>query len=118
MRTDLMEKGVDIDRLENEGRLRFSAEEDPLDGRKDLLQQLVEEQAEAGRTLWVSFDWSKSVDLGIALEQQTALADLTNASQFVVKTAVLESAIEGWAPATLRRTQATHSGTIWLSEAA
>ncbi len=117
LRTDFMRKGVDVGRLEGEGRFRFSAEKDPLDGRKDLLQKLVEEQAEEGRTVWVSFDWSKSVDLDTALEQQAALSEVIDTSQLVVKTAVLESAIESWAPATLRRAQATHAGTVWLSEA-
>jgi excisionase family DNA binding protein len=117
LRTDLMRKGLEVDRLEKAGRLRFSAEKDPLEGREALLRELVEQQAEEGRTVWISFDWSKSVDLETALDQQAALMDLVYASRLVVKTAVLENAIETWAPATLRRAQATHSGTIWLSEA-
>lgn len=117
LRADLVNKGVDVGRLEREGRMRFSAEEDPLEGREELLNELVEEQAKDGRALWVSFDWSKNVDLETALEQQAALTDLIDSSQLVVKTAVLEDAIESWAPATLRRAQATHSGAIWLSEA-
>lgn len=117
MRADLARKGVEVDRLEREGRFRISAEKDPRDGREQLLRELVEDRAEEARPLWVSFDWSEEVDLETALGQQAALANLIDTSRLAVKTAVLEKAIEGWEPATLRRAQATHSGTIWLSEA-
>ena len=65
--------------------------------------------------MWASFNWVLQVDLETALEQQKSLADLVGAQQLVVKTAALEEAIEEWS-SSLRRAQASHSGTILAYE--
>ncbi len=51
------------------GRFLMRPEEDPLDGREEVLGRLVEEKASDGLTVWASFDWAMQVDLGTALEQ-------------------------------------------------
>ena len=66
--------------------------------------------------MWASFNWVLQVDLETALEQQKSLADLVGAQQLVVKTAALEEAIEEWSSWSLRRAQASHSGTILAYE--
>ena len=52
-----------------------------------------------------------------ALDQQEALTEFADANQLVVKTGVLEKVTDGWPGEELRRAQAAHAGTIWLSEA-
>ena len=51
-----------------------------------------------------------------AFGQQERLSDFVENTQLVVKTAVLEEALDQWPGADLRRAQVLHSGTIWLSE--
>ncbi len=58
-----------------------------------------------------------SVDLDVALKQQEKLAKFIDARQLVVKTAVLETVMDNWTPATQRQLQTRYSGTMWLSEA-
>ncbi len=115
LRAGLDSNGLDVARLEEEGRFRFAVEPDP-NARAQALRRLLDEE-EGGRSIWVSFDWAKQIDLGTALRQQEALAELIEAAQIVIKTVVLERVADGWPPATQRRAQALHSGTIWLSEA-
>lgn len=57
-----------------------------------------------------------SVDLDVALKQQEELAKFIDARQLVVKTALLERAIDNKTPATQRQLQTRYSGTMWLSE--
>lgn len=92
----LEENGLEVRRLEGEGRFRFVSERDPLRGRPEALRRLMREEMDSGRTLWASFDWTEAVDLETALGQQEALADFVDASQLVVKTAVLEEVSEEW----------------------
>ena len=117
LRIELERNGLDVRRLEEEGRFRFSAEHDPLNGRAHALRQLVAEEAASGRSIWVSFDWAKQVDPATALRQQEALSEVIEGAQLVVKTALLEQVADDWPTATHRRVQTLHSGTIWLSEA-
>jgi hypothetical protein len=91
-------------------------EEDPLEGREEVLGRLVEERASKGRTVWASFNWVKQVDLDTALEQQERLTEIVDARQLVVKSAALEEAIDEWSSAELRRAQSSHSATILASE--
>jgi len=108
--------GLEVGRLE-EGRFRLSPEHGPLDDRSNLLNQLLAEEADSGRSVWASFNWAEHVDLEAALRQQEALTELVEANQLVVKTAVLEKVADGWPPKAQRRARESHRGTIWLSEA-
>jgi excisionase family DNA binding protein len=116
LRAELDRNGLDVARLEEEGRFRFVLEPEPS-GRAEALRGLLDEEAGGGRTIWVSFDWTQQVDLEEALRQQEAVTELVEDGQLVVKTALLERVADDWPPATQRRAQALHSGTIWLSEA-
>lgn len=116
LRRDFKDAGLEVQRLEEEGRLRFINEEDPAK-RNDLLMRLLEEDSENGQdrgTLWVSFDWSEQLSLEEALEHQEKISQITS-RRLVVKTAALEEAIDTWPPALLRQAEVTHSGQIWLS---
>jgi excisionase family DNA binding protein len=116
-RTILERHGLEVRRLEEEGRFRLSQERGPLDERRELLERLVKEEADSGRTVWTSFNWAEHVDLEAALRQQDAWTELLGANQLVVKTAVLEEVADGWPAKAQRRARESHTGTIWLSEA-
>jgi excisionase family DNA binding protein len=113
LRADLEDWGLEVERLEDEGRLRFIAEENPEE-REALLKHHLEENSADGSTLWASFDWSKQMSLERALKQQEAISKITSGN-LVVNTVALEEAIDDWPPAILRRAQVVHSGQIWLS---
>ncbi|HEX2109506.1 MAG TPA: helix-turn-helix domain-containing protein [Rubrobacteraceae bacterium] len=117
LRAEFKRNGLDVERLEDEGRFRFSAEHDPLSGRADTLERLMAEEATSGRTVWASFDWVKQVDMDVALKQQEQLAKVADAGQLVVKMGVLEQVLDDWPPATQRQLQTRYAGTMWLSEA-
>jgi excisionase family DNA binding protein len=108
--------GLEVDRLEREGRFLTRAEEDPLYGRGDALGRLIEEEAGEGRTVWASFDWARQVDLSTALEQQERLTELIDSRQLVVKMATLEEVIDQWPSSALRQGHSLHSGVILASE--
>jgi excisionase family DNA binding protein len=116
LRAQFEENGLEIGRLEREGRFLMRPEEGPLDTRGDVLGRLIEEMDGEGRTGWVAFDWAMQVDLETALEQQEKLTEVVDARQLVVKTAALEEAIDEWSASALRRAQSAHSGTIFASE--
>lgn len=116
LREALEENGLEVRRLEDEGRLRIVRLQGPPGSRAGTLRQLVEKEAASGRTVWASFDWTEAVDLQTALQQQEAMAELVGASQLVVKTAVLEEISDSWPADERRRARAAHSGTVWLSE--
>ena len=115
-RTTLERCGLEVRRLEEEGRFRFTSEPDPQGGRSEELRRLLSEEADGDRSTWVSFNWSEQIDLDAALEQQEALQGVTEEGEVVVKTAVLEEVVDAWPGKMLRRAQVLHSGTIWLSE--
>jgi excisionase family DNA binding protein len=118
LRADFERNGLEVERLEREGRLLMRPEEDPLGGRRgEALGRLLEEESGEGRTVWASFNWVVPVGLETALEQQQKLTELVDARHLVVKTAALEEALEEWPASALRRVQATHSGIILASEA-
>ena len=116
LRAHLEQNGLEVGRLEREGRLLMKPEGDPLDGRGEALGQILEEEAGKGRTVWASFNWALQVDLNTVLEQQERLNELVDTRQLVVKTAALEEAIDEWPVAALRRAQSSHSGTILASQ--
>ena len=116
LRAHLEQNGLEVGRLEREGRLLMRPEGDPLDGREEALGRILEEEAGKGRTVWASFNWALQVDLNTVLEQQERLNELVDTRQLVVKTAALEEAIDEWPVAALRRAQSSHSGTILASQ--
>ena len=117
LRTDFEDNGLDVRRLEREGRLLMRPETDPLGaGREDELARLLEEESGEGHAVWASFNWVMQVDLETALEQQERLTELVDARRLVVKTAALEEVIDEWPVVTLRRAQSSHSATILCSE--
>ncbi len=116
LRAELEENGLEVRRLEREGRFFMRPEEDPLEGPEEALGRVVEERASEGRTVWASFNWVRQVDLDTVLEQQERLTELVDARQLVVKTAALEEAIEEWPASALTQAQSLHSGTILASE--
>jgi excisionase family DNA binding protein len=118
LRASFEENGLEVRRLEREGRLLMRPEEDPLgSGRGDALKGLLEEEAEEGRSVWASFNWVKQIDPDTALEQQERLTELVDAERLVVKTAAIAEAIDEWPASALRRAQSSHSATILASEA-
>ena len=116
LRAHLEENGLDIGRLEREGRMLMRPEGDPLDGRSDALGRILEQEAEKGRTVWASFDWALQVDLETAFEQQERLTRLVDTRQLVVKTAALSEVVDEWSSTELRQAQSSHSTTILASE--
>lgn len=116
LRAALERNGLDATRLEAEGRLLMAAE-DPAEERTEGLRRILEGKARGGRTVWASFDWTERLDVERALAQQEALTEFAEARQLVIKTAVLERLVDEWGPGERRRAQASHSGTISLSEA-
>jgi excisionase family DNA binding protein len=117
LRADFRRNGLEVGRLEREGRFLMRPEEDPLGGRRgEALGRLLDEEGGEGRTVWTSFDWVVPVELETALQQQQKLTELVDARHLVVKTAALEEAIEEWPASALRRVQASHSGIILASE--
>ena len=115
-RADLKHHGLEVGRLEEEGRFRFSSEPDPQGGRTEELRRLLSEEADGGRSVWVSFNWAEQIRLEAALKQQQALREVVEEGELVLKTAVLEEVVDEWPGKMLRRAQVSHSGTIWLSE--
>jgi excisionase family DNA binding protein len=117
LRAELTQNGLEVGRLEREGRLLMRPETDPLGGgREDELARLFDEEGEKGHTVWASFNWVVPVDLETALGLQEQLTELVDARHLVVKTAALEEAIDEWSAAAFRRVQSSHSATILFSE--
>jgi len=117
VRANLEPYGLEVGRLEEEGRFRFTSEPDPQqDRRPEELRRLLSEEADGGRSIWVSFNWADQIDLDAALKQQEALQEVVEEGELVVKTAILEEVVNEWPGQMLRRAQVLHSGTIWLSE--
>jgi len=116
LRAHLEHNGLEVGRLEREGRFLMRPEQDPLDGREDALGRILEEEGGKGRDVWASFDWALEVDLETALKQQERLTELVDTRQLVVKTAALSEVVDGWSSAELRRAQSSHSAAILASE--
>lgn len=116
LRQRLRKGGLDVGRLEAEGRLYLREERDSWAGRTQELHRLLSNEAGSAYTLWVAFDWPEWADPETALRQQRALTEVANSGRSVVKTGLLEETAAGWLPETLMRAQALHPGTVWLSE--
>jgi excisionase family DNA binding protein len=116
LRVRFEKNGLEVERLEREGRFLMRAEEGPLDGRGTALRRLIEEETGEGRTVWASFDWVRQVELTMALKQQERLTELVDSGQLVVKTATLEEVTDQWPSSALRQGHSLHSGLILASE--
>lgn len=116
LRSQLEDVGLDVKRLEREGRLYLEAELDSSEERVEELRYLSLERLESGRTLWITFDWPAWIGLETMLDQQRVLTEEIGSGNLVVMTSLLEEVTERWLPNMRRRMQAAHSGTIWLSE--
>ncbi len=120
LRAQIQDAGLDVERLEGEGRLRFVHEDHriPRDDHLKALRRVYEEEVNGnGHALWASFDWSKDVNLEEVLELQRKLTRFVADRQLVVQTGLLEEDTDEWPPPLGRRAQVVHSGTAWLSEA-
>jgi excisionase family DNA binding protein len=116
LRAEFSRNGLEVGRLEGEGRLRFVSERGEPGERIREVERLVAEGADEGRSVWVDFNWESGLELEAALEQQRALSGLIEDTQLVIKTAVLEGTLDEWPGSTQRRAQVMHAGTMWLSE--
>jgi excisionase family DNA binding protein len=112
LRSRLGHAGLDVERLEGEGRLRFVRE-----GVEALRRVYDEEVNDNGHTLWASFDWTREMDLEEALERQQELTRFVGDRQLVVQTGIVEEDTDEWPHPLGRRARIVHSGTVWLSEA-
>lgn len=116
LRDSFERDGFEVGRLEEEGRFRFFAETDSARRRTAELWGLLEEGIDDGRSVWVNFNWEEYIALDEALSQQEEITEFVEDSSFVVQTTMLEEILDEWPGMDLRRAQALHSGTIWLSE--
>jgi excisionase family DNA binding protein len=115
LRTEWVGAGLDVERLEGEGRLRFVVQEED-DPHVEALRRYYEEEAREGRTMWVSFDWVVGVDLVEALERQRELTKYVADRQLVVQTGIAEGDTDEWPLPLGRQAQLVHTATVWLSE--
>jgi excisionase family DNA binding protein len=116
LRDEFVRNGLEVERLEGEGRLRFVSEWGEPGERMREVERLVAEEEGEGRSVWVDFNWESGLELEAALQQQRALSGFIEDTQLVIKTAVLEETLDEWPGSTQRRAQVMHAGTIWLSE--
>lgn len=115
LRADFERHGLDVARLEAEGRFRFVGEEDAQSGREQALQRLIAERTDEEQSVWVSFDWVKQIGLDEALRQQEELEKLVDTNKLVLKTALLEQVVDEWSPHEQRQMQYIRRGMITLS---
>jgi hypothetical protein len=108
----LRRNGLEIDRLEAEGRFCWSEAIDPLEERETALGRILSDAAHSGVTVWAGFNWTREVNFEQMVAQQEHLASFVDAARLVVKTAAIESVAEDWSPAALRQAQSTGRGLI------
>lgn len=116
LRAALEARGLEVERLEEEGRFRFVEKDHDIDYIEALRRVYDEEVNGDGHTLWASFDWASGVDLEEAVERQRELSHFMADRQVVVQTGVLEGMTDEWPPSLGRELQLVHSATVWLSE--
>ena len=116
LRAEFVRNGLEVGRLEAEGRLHFVSERGEPGERMLEVERLMAQEVGEGRPVWVDFNWEQGLELEAALEQQRALSVFIEDTQMVIKTAVLEETLDEWPGSTQRRAQVMHAGTIWLSE--
>jgi len=108
--------GLDVERLEVEGRLAFRREVEPLSVRAEALQQFLNENGRRDQSIWASFNWTRQITPDVALRQQTALSMMTGSERLVVTTAVIEEVADNWSPEWRRRLERLHGALIELSD--
>jgi hypothetical protein len=116
LRQNIEREGLDVSGLEEEGRLHFIRETERAGERINELKQLISEERGGSIPIWVNFNWEERIDLETVLRQQEEITQFVGDSLFVVKTTILEEALDEWPGKDLRRAQVMHSATIWLSE--
>ncbi len=117
VREQLGQQGLDVEGLEDEGRLRLVSVKpsEEVSNRVEEIRRLAEEESGKGRSLWISMNWNLAMRLKEAQQQQRDLSKLVESSELVIKTAVLEKDLDEWPGADQRRAQIMHSGTMWLA---
>lgn len=115
LREALARHGLDVQRLERAGRLRFIAEDSQRAERATTLRSFVAEQSDDSPPLWVAFNWAEWIDLDTALAQQREIATPSGQLPVVVLTQVLEQIVDEWPPAARHRLRDLHTGLIELS---
>lgn len=116
LRSHFEHEGLELTRLEEEGRFRLVAQGSLEGDRTDALQRLMDEEGSKGRSIWVNFNLNQQVDLDAALRQQEQLTQFVEEKGLVVKTSALEQVTDEWPDSLFRRAELIHSGTVWLSE--
>jgi excisionase family DNA binding protein len=114
LRDGLRRHGLDVERLEGEGRFCWSTAVDPAEERGTEVGRSLEAAAREGCQVWASCNWTREVDLGEMIAQQARLAALIDPARLVVKTAAIEAAAADWSHATLRQAQSAGRGLIRL----
>jgi len=109
-------EGLELARLEEEGRFRLVAQGTLEGDRTDALRRLMDEEGSKGRSIWANFNLTEQVDVEEALRQQEQLTQFVEDKALVVKTTALEGLTDEWPGSLLRRAELIHSGTVWLSE--
>ena len=109
-------EGLELARLEEEGRFRLVAQGTLEGDRTDALRRLMDEEDSKGRSMWANFNLSEQVDVEEALRQQEQLTQFVEDKALVVKTTALEELTDEWPGSLFRRAELIHSGTVWLSE--
>ncbi len=116
LRSYFEREGLELARLEEEGRFRLVAQGTLEGDRTDALRRLMDEEGPKGRSIWVNFNLNEQVDLDAALSQQEQLMQFVEDKALVVKTTALERVTDEWPGSLLSRAELIHSGTLWLSE--
>jgi excisionase family DNA binding protein len=116
LRSAFEHEGLGVSRLEEEGRLQFTALSTLEGERTETLRPLISEETSEGRSVWASFNWSERIDVDEALSQQEELSQLVEDSRFVAMTAMLEQVVDDWPGTLLREAQVLHSATLWITE--
>ena len=114
-RAELRSAGLDVERLESDGRLRFLTKEEDED-HVEALRRFYEEEAEEGHTIWVSFDLVVAADLEEALKRQRELTRYVADRLLVVQTSVADGDTDEWLLPVGRQAQLAHTATVWLSQ--
>src|ERR687890_2434451 len=115
VRAEMEEMGLEVDRLEDEGRLRLVSDSGGFEGRVNEGRRLVAESSEGDRPLWANFNWDLSMGVDEALDRQRLLTKLVEDSNLVLKTAIFEGDLDDWPGETQRRGPVTHAGAALLS---